>query len=348
MQRWYRILGCCILGLLSLALSARAEAPAGMLWINGGDFRMGTDDAQSMRNERPSVPVRVSGFWMDETPVTNAQFRAFVKATNYVTMAERPVDWEELKKQAPPGTPKPADEMLKPGSLVFTPPDRAVDLRSMANWWTWTTGADWQHPEGPQSSIEGKDDLPVVQISHDDALAYAKWAGKRLPTEAEWEFASRAGSATRYYWGNELIMNGKYMANTFTGKFPYENTAADGFAGLAPVKAFPPNAYGLYGMAGNVWQWTADLYHADIHRESAKQCTDGSCMVNPTGPKQAFDPVQPVPGQPSYVTKGGSFLCNPSYCESYRPSARRGVPPDTGLQHLGFRCVKDATPVAGK
>lgn len=327
--------------LMGLATFAMAGTPPGMVWINGGEFRMGTDELNSMPNERPSVPVKVSGFWMDQTPVTNAQFAAFVQATKYVTTAERPINWDEMKKQLPPGTPKPPEESLRPGSLVFVAPDGPVDLTDMSGWWLWTPRADWRHPSGPGSSIVGKDDLPVVQVSHDDALAYAKWAGKRLPTEAEWEYASRGGTTTRYYWGNELKVNGQYMANTFTGKFPYQNTAEDGFAGVAPVKAFPPNAYGLYGMAGNVWQWTADLYRADNHEQGAKTAKDCGCLADPKGPLAAFDPTQAVADTPTFVTKGGSYLCNPSYCESYRPSARRGVPPDTSLQHVGFRCVKD-------
>lgn len=323
--------------------------PPGMVWIAGGEYTMGTNDPNSFPNERPAHRVKVDGFWMDRTAVTNAQFRAFVEATGYLTTAERPVDWEELKKQVPPGTPKPPDEMLKPGSLAFTPPDHPVDLRDMSNWWTWTTGTDWKHPEGPGSSIEGKDDLPVVQVSWDDAVAYAKWAGKRLPTEAEWEFAARGGlEGKRYPWGDEFIPSsgafaGKYMANTFTGDFPYNNTKADGFAGVAPVKSFPPNAYGLFDMVGNVWQWTADLFNAEAHTQAAKQASESAtgCCANPRGPLTSFDPTREMPDSPQRVTKGGSFLCNPEYCESYRPSARRGTPPDTGTGHTGFRCVSD-------
>ncbi len=317
----------------------------GMVWIPGGQFMMGTDDPSSFPNERPAHQVQVDGFWIDATAVTNAQFRQFVEATGYVTTAERPLDWEELKKQVPPNTPKPPDEQFQPGSLVFTPSNGPVDLRNMSNWWTWTTGASWQHPEGPTSSLEGKDDWPVVHVSFDDATAYAKWAGKRLPTEAEWEFASRGGTTTRYYWGDDLQVDGKYMANTFTGKFPYRDTAEDGYAGVSPVKAFPPNDYGLYGMAGNVWQWTADLYRDDIHVRMS-EASKGGCTINPTGPTDSSNPTRPVPESPEHVIKGGSYLCNPSYCESYRPTARRGMPPDTGTQHLGFRCVKDAAPPA--
>jgi formylglycine-generating enzyme required for sulfatase activity len=317
-----------------------------MKWIAGGEFIMGSDDPDSLPNERPAHRVRLDGYWIDETPVTNAQFRRFVEATGYVTTAERPVDWEELKKQAAPGTPKPPDEMLRPGSLVFTPPNHPVDLRDLSQWWTWTNGASWKYPQGPNSTIAGKDDHPVVQVNWDDAAAYARWAGKRLPTEAEWEYAARGGSTgnTRFAWGNEFRPAGKWMVNSFTGQFPFKNTAEDGYAGTSPVRAFPANGYGLYDMAGNVWQWTADLYRIDAHRLATLELlkSGSSCCINPKGPGAAFNPTRAVPGSVERVIKGGSFLCHVSYCESYRPAARRGTPPDTGSGHVGFRCVMSA------
>jgi formylglycine-generating enzyme required for sulfatase activity len=311
----------------------------GMRLIPAGEFVMGTDDPNSMPNERPAHRVKLDAFWIDEHDVTNAEFREFVDSTGYLTTAEKPVDWQEMKKQVPPGTPKPPEEMLKPGSLVFTPPDHAVDLRDLSQWWTWTSGASWRHPHGPASNLDGRDDYPVVQISWEDATAYAKWAGKRLPTEAEWEYAARGGAKTntRYPWGEEFQPGGKFMCNTFTGEFPFRNSGADGFAGSSPVKSFPPNGYGLYDMGGNVWNWCADVYAQDAHVQMKRT---GEVCFNPTGPDTTFNPTRPVPTSAERVVKGGSFLCNPSYCESYRPTARRGTPPDTGTEHIGFRCAK--------
>jgi sulfatase modifying factor 1 len=323
-----------------------AVSPAGMKWIPPGEFVMGTEDEASMPNERPSHKVKLDGFWMDEHLVTNAEFDTFVVATKYVTTAELPVSWEELKKQLPPGTEKPPAENLLPGSLVFTPPEHAVDTRDLSGWWTWTTGASWKHPDGPGSSISGKENDPVVQISWDDAVQYAKWAKKRLPTEAEWEYAARGGAKrnTRFWWGDEFRPEGKWMANTFNGSFPYNNTKEDGFPGRSPVKAFPSNGYGLYDMAGNVWQWTADLYRVDVHRTLASELSSSGrpFHINPQGPTDSFNPTRALPGAHERVIKGGSFLCHKSYCESYRPTARRGTPPDTGSGHVGFRCVVSA------
>jgi formylglycine-generating enzyme len=313
---------------------ATSNAPPGMVWIRGGEFIMGSNDAKTWANERPTHLVRVDGFWMDEHTVTNEEFRKFVEATGYITTAERKPDWEELKKQVPPGTPKPDDSLLVPGSLVFTPPDHSVSLENLNAWWRWVPGASWKHPEGPGSSIKGREKHPVVQVSWFDAGAYAKWAGKRLPTEAEWEFAARGGlEGKRYPWGDDFRPGGRYMANVWEGEFPVKNTGEDGFVGTAPVKSFPPNGYGLYDMTGNVWQWCSDWYRSDTYSLLGKDEVCG----NPKGPLKSFDPADPL--QEKRVTKGGSFLCHVSYCESYRPSARRGTATDTGMSHIGFRCV---------
>jgi formylglycine-generating enzyme required for sulfatase activity len=320
----------------SPAAASPAAAPAGMRWIPAGEFTMGTDSPNSMPNERPAHRVRLEGFWIDETPVTNAQFARFVGATGYKTTAERKPVWEELRKQLPPGTPKPDPAKLVPGSLVYSPPDRPVPLDDLSNWWRWVPGASWRHPEGPESDIRGQDRYPVVQVSWDDASAYARWAGKRLPTEAEWEYAARGGlEGRRFVWGDEFRPGGKYEANTFQGHFPDHSVPEDGYERRSPVKAFPANGYGLYDMAGNVWQWTADWYRVDYFADLARK---GTCEA-PGGPSSSFDPAEP--NAVKRVVKGGSFLCNVSYCESYRPSARRGTAPDTGSEHIGFRCVKD-------
>ena len=306
-----------------------------MVWIPGGEFTMGTDSDLGWPDEKPAHRVRVDGFWMDETEVTNAQFRAFVEATGYVTTAEKPPDVEEILRQSPPGTPPPPKEKLVPGSLVFQLTAEPVkDMRDYWQWWHWVPGANWRHPEGPGSSIVGKDDHPVVHVSWDDAVAYAKWAGKRLPTEAEWEFAARGGLENKpYVWGDEKPTDIKIFANIWQGEFPYRNTARDGFVRTAPVKSFAPNGYGLYDMAGNVWEWCGDLYRADLYRLRAHD----EVIVNPSGPATAMDPRNPRAA--SRVQRGGSFLCHDSYCSRYRPSARHGCSPDTGMSHVGFRCV---------
>jgi formylglycine-generating enzyme required for sulfatase activity len=310
------------------------SAPSGMVWIPGGEFTMGTDADLGWAEEKPAHRVRVDSFWMDETDVTNAQFRRFVEATNYVTTAEKPPNAEEILAQMPPGTPRPPKENLVAGSLVFTQTKGPVSLRDFSQWWTWTPGANWQHPGGPNSNIDGKDDHPVVHVSWDDAVAYAKWAGKRLPTEAEWEFAARGALDNKLYaWGDDPPTDTSIHANIWQGEFPYKNTAADGYAATSPVKAYRPNGYGLYDMSGNVWQWCSDWYQIDLYRERVGR----GVIVNPQGPKKSFDPRQPY--SPLRVQKGGSFLCNDSYCSRYRPSARHGCTPDTGMSHIGFRCV---------
>lgn len=317
--------------------SSHPGAPPGMVWIAGGEFTMGGVDALARDDESPRHRVWVDGFWMDVTEVTNRQFSEFIAATGYVTVAERPVSWDELSRQLPPGTPKPPDERLRPGSLVFTPPRDSADMSDVSQWWTWKIGASWRHPQGPVSTIAGADDLPVVHVALEDALAYCAWAGKRLPTEAEWEFAARGGLDGKVNaWGDEPIDPSR--ANTWQGQFPTENTAADGFVLAAPVRSFPANGFGLYDMAGNVWEWCSDRYRPDTYAQRAAQAGVGGVCMNPTGPTTSFDPRNPHAPE-SRVQRGGSFLCHDSYCASYRVSARMACAPDTGLEHVGFRCV---------
>ncbi len=316
------------------------KAPAGMVWIPGGEFSMGTDVTDGWDDEKPAHRVVVDGFWMDEHEVTNSQFREFVQATGYLTTAERAPDADELLSQLPPGTPRPDPADLVAGSLVFTPTKGKVKLDDFTQWWRWTPGANWQHPEGPESSIEGRENHPVVQVSWDDAQAYADWAGKRLPTEAEWERAARGGLEDQLYvWGNEAPTDevdeaSKFRANLWQGDFPYRNSAGDGFERTAPVKTFAPNGFGLYDMAGNVWEWCSDWYQRDLYKHRATN----RVTRNPQGPQKSADPARPFTPQRSQ--KGGSFLCNDGYCSRYRPSARHGSSPDTGMSHVGFRCAK--------
>ncbi|MGC1275739.1 MAG: formylglycine-generating enzyme family protein [Planctomycetaceae bacterium] len=310
-----------------------------MVWIPPGEFTMGSRDESAPRNEQPPLHTAVDGFWIDRREVTNAEFAKFVDATGYVTTAERAVEWEELRRQLPPGTPRPDDSTLVPSSLVFVPPDEPVTLDDPSGWWRWTPGANWRHPEGQASSISKRPNHPVVHVSWDDAAAYAAWADKRLPTEAEWEYASRGGlGAKRFAWGDEPPTDA--VANIWQGDFPHRNTNLDGFAGTAPVGSFPPNGYGLFDTAGNVWEWCADWYRADELARLAAELPEGELCRNPAGPRESWNPAEPL--SPSRVTKGGSFLCHVTYCESYRPAARRGTAVDTGMSHLGFRCVKDA------
>jgi len=317
------------------------SGPMGMMRVPGGPFLMGSDHKLAQPNERPAHAVKVSAFWMDRHHVTNAEFRQFVQATGYVTTAERQPDWETLRVQLPPGTPKPPDSALVPGAMVFVGTDAPIPLDDYSRWWRYVAGANWRHPQGPESSIEDKDNHPVVQVSYEDALAYAKWIGKRLPTEAEWEFAARGGlEQATYAWGDELAPNGQQMLNywdTNERRFPVVSPKAGGAAGTSRVQTFPANGYGLYDMTGNAWQWVADWYRADAF----KQPTDAKILANPIGPSDSFDPEdRSAPANaPKRVTRGGSFLCNVDYCLSYRPSARRGNDPYNPMSHIGFRLV---------
>jgi len=311
------------------------SSTAGMVYIPGGTFDMGGDNDQAAADEYPKHKVTVSPFYMDATEVTNAQFRKFVEATKYITTAERKPDWEEVKKTVPPGTPKPDESLLIAASLVFTPSDGPVDLSNFSAWWKWVPGANWRQPEGPGSSIVGKDNYPVVQVSWDDAVAYCKWAGKRLPTEAEWELAARGGLVNAIYsWGNEPVNSGKPKCNSWEGKFPYFNEKKDGFATLAPGKSFAPNGYGLYDMSGNVWEWCNDWFDYNYY-----STLKGKTTINPQGPSKSYDPEDLY--SPKKSLRGGSFLCNDSYCSGYRAARRMKSSPDTGLEHTGFRCVRN-------
>lgn len=315
------------------------KAPEGMVYISGGLFTMGSSKDYAEVDEGPEIEVTVDPFFMDETEVTNADFKKFVEETGYVTVAERFVDWELIKKDLPPETPKPHDSLLVPGALVFTPPSQRVPLDNYYNWWSWINGINWKHPNGTNSSIEDKLNYPVVYIAYEDAEAYAKWAGKRLPTEAEWEYAAQAGiSGSQFVWGEELTPQGNYLANFFQGDFPFNNTAKDGFIGAGPVRSYPKNAYGLYDMIGNVWEWTSDLYRPDTKE---KYISSGrSRCYNPKGPDNSYDPKDPY-AQEKRVVKGGSFLCSDQYCSNYRATSRMPTSYDSGQSHVGFRCVKN-------
>jgi sulfatase modifying factor 1 len=313
-----------------------SSTSSSMVWIPGREFTMGSDSPEAKQDEKPPHRVKVSGFWMDVTPVTNRQFKEFVDATGYVTTAEKAPMMEEIMAQVPPGTPQPPVASLVPASLVFKPSSQPVSLANSYLWWEWKAGANWKHPTGPDSSIEGKEDHPVVHVSWIDAVAYAEWAGKRLPTEAEWEFAAYGGRDNiKYVWGNEEFSEEKPQANIWQGKFPYKNTKTNGYFGTTKVKTYPPNSYGLYDMAGNVWQWCSDLYHASHYaREKEK-----GISIDPKGPAASFDPEEPYASK--RVHRGGSFLCHHSYCKGYRITARMKTSPDTSSNHLGFRCVSN-------
>lgn len=313
------------------------SAPENMVWVPGKVFMMGAkeNDSLALPREKPEHEVAVDGFFIDITEVTNAQFRKFVEATGYITTAEKAVDWEEMKKSLPAGTPKPADSILQPGSLVFYEGIKKVNgLDNYQQWWKWTPGANWKHPEGKKSTIEGKDNYPVVQISYQDALAYCKWANRRLPTEAEWELAATGKFENAIFtWGNDIKKLEK-NANTWNGDFPIKNTKSDGYVLYAPVKTYPANSLGIYEMAGNVWELTTDWFDVDYYEQLYNT---GKTIKNPKGAVSSNNPDNTY--QAEHVIKGGSFLCNSSYCGSYRISARMGMTEDSGTNHVGFRTV---------
>jgi formylglycine-generating enzyme len=315
-------------------------APPGMRWIPGGEFSMGTADPvglehgghDPMPDARPIHRVFVDGFWMDETEVTNEQFARFVKAKGYETVAERKPRGQDF-----PSAPK---ENLVAGSIVFTPPAHEVALDDHYQWWRYVPGASWRHPLGPGSDLKGREKYPVVHVAYEDAMAYATWAGKRLPTEAEWEFAARGGLSGKVYaWGDELRPGGRWMANTFQGRFPVEDRAEDGYPGMSAVARFAPNAYGLYDVAGNVWEWTSDWYRPDYYAQLADR---GGVARNPRGPDAPFDPAEPK--ERKRVQRGGSFLCTEQYCTRYMVGTRGKGELTSGSDHLGFRCVVSPVP----
>lgn len=315
----------------TLAAMRRAEEPirSGMVWIRGGTFRMGSD--RHYPKEAPVHRVSIDGFWIDRTPVTNREFRKFVNTTGHVTFAELAPDPRDYPGASP--------HMLKAGSLVFTPPKHPVDLRDWSQWWNFKFGANWKRPYGPRSSISGLDEHPVVHVAYRDAEAYAKWIGKELPTEAEWEFAARGGlEQAEFAWGDQLFPAGRQMANTWQGDFPHQNLAIDGYDRTSPVTAFPPNGYGIHDLIGNVWEWTSDWYSPRHGADAPKAC----CIPeNPRGGSEeaSYDNCQPNIRIPRKVLKGGSHLCAPNYCRRYRPAARHAQLVDTSTSHIGFRCV---------
>jgi sulfatase modifying factor 1 len=301
-----------------------------MVWIPGGTFRMGSD--RHYPEEAPVHRVTVDGFWIDRTPVTNRQFKAFIKATGHKTFAEIAPDPKDYPGALP--------HMIYAGSLVFVPPPAVHGLRDWSQWWQFMKGACWRHPYGPKSNINTSDTHPVVHVSISDALAYAQWAGKDLPTEAEWEFAARGGlDGAEFAWGDEFTPGDVHMANTWQGEFPRQNRLDDGYERTSPVTAFPPNGYGVFDMIGNVWEWTSDWYAPKHEADAPKAC----CIPeNPRGGREdgSYDPRQPNIKIPRKVIKGGSHLCAPNYCRRYRPAARHAEAIDTSTSHLGFRCVR--------
>ena len=306
-----------------------------MKLIPGGTFTMGGRSDQAYPDEFPQHKVSINPFYIDTHEVTNAEFDQFVTATGYVTVAKKDIDWDEIKVQLPEGTPKPPDAILKAGSLVFKETSGPVDLMDYSQWWHWTMDAHWQQPEGPGSTIEERMDHPVVHVAYEDAHAYAQWAGKRLPTEAEWEWAASGGTKDKYPWGNDPIENATDKANFWQGIFPYKNLLQDGYFGTAPVGSFPANSYGLYDMAGNVWEWCQDKYDVSSYAQDNNKGT----VKNPNGSTQYNDPREPL--SPKHIIRGGSFLCNESYCSGYRVSRRMSTSKDSGSNHTGFRCAQD-------
>ena len=350
MINWnYFVLYACLIGCISCVskgmentnqnLFKQSFSPPttkdGMVWIPGGEMLMGSDDQEAYATEKPAVMVAIKGFWMETTEVTNAQFLKFVDATGYLTVAERPISWDELKKQLPPDTPKLPDEDLAPGSMIFVAPTKPVPLHDISAWWKWVKGANWKHPEGPESELKGRENHPVVHVAYEDALAYANWVGKRLPTESEWEFAARGGlSAQKFAWGDEFTPGGTYLANTFQGNFPSKDEGKDGFSSTAPVKSFAPNSYGAYDMIGNVWELTSDWFDALKHARTAGKVAKLDEGMNP-----CYNPSNPYAVE--RVIKGGSFLCASNYCVNYRPAARQGQAVDSGTSNVGFRLVSN-------
>lgn len=343
MNKIYRLLQFFLIFVLFLLLGCEYNKKSlnnkplekdGMVFIEGGEFMMGGDGDQAKQDELPKHKVVVSSFWMDETEVTNDQFKKFVDETGYVTTAEKSIEWEDIKKIVPPGTPKPHDSLLAPSSLIFFE-TKTENLSDFTQWWKLKRNANWRQPFGENSSIDGKGNHPVVHISWDDAQAYCKWAGKRLPTEAEYEYASRGGvENTLYSWGNEPVDRGDLKANVWEGKFPTNNKIKDEFYYTAPVKSYKPNKYGLYDIAGNVWEWCFDWYHYNYYKMVENQVSN-----NPQGPTKSFDPMEPY--SPKKVIRGGSFLCNDSYCSGFRNSMRMKSTADSSSLHTGFRTVMD-------
>jgi formylglycine-generating enzyme required for sulfatase activity len=325
------------------------EAPPGMVWIPGGTFWMGTEDPTSMvcggpdpmNDARPVHMVAVDCFWMDATEVTNEQFAEFAKATGYITVAEKTPRAEDF-----PGVQVPKEKLVA-GSVIFKPPTYGVPLSDYFLWWSYVPGANWRHPDGPDSDLTGRENYPVLHVAFDDAVAYATWAGKRLPTEAEWEFAARGGLDRKpYVWGDELKPGDRWQANVWEGHFPNEDSGEDGFTAAAPVGSFPANGFGLFDMAGNVWEWCADWYQPDYYGASMARAGVRGVTLNPQGPPKSFDPQEPK--TPKRVHRGGSFLCTDQYCTRYMPGSRGKGAVDSGTNHLGFRCVRppQPTPVA--